>query len=76
MQRRKTLAQSLKCLKVSFCIVLYIFTSLSAQISWNKTVLAFVTEKYMEFDLNDKGEIGEKKEKKKKHQATFPSYCC
>lgn len=27
---------------------------------WNETIFAYVTEKYMEFDLNDKGEIGKK----------------
>lgn len=25
---------------------------------WNETIFSYVTEKYMEFDLNDKGEIG------------------
>lgn len=25
---------------------------------WNYTIFAHITEKYMEFDLNDKGEIG------------------
>lgn len=25
---------------------------------WNNTIFAHITEKYMEFDLNDKGEIG------------------
>lgn len=62
MQKRKTLAQSLKCLKVSIqglpttlnCFITYSIV----HAFWNEIIFACITEKYMEFDLNDKGDIG------------------
>lgn len=62
MQKRKTLLQSLTCLKVRIQLLLSttqrICNLLLCLIFWNNAILAHITEKYMEFDLNDKGEIG------------------